>query len=207
MYHGMHAQRSRQDGGWSAMFISQSIELCDVSRFVLHLAATILWVKSLFERIHFITLTAARAVKTGYKIKGIQYGMQQQTGQPLLINNLISVLAWVFKPLAEHLSVDSGTMLCPSEWIFHSLQTLLPATSFRVSGSCSITMSEWFIPRQPERVVRAPSPWASGSCFVTVSEWFMLRHPERVVHASSPWVSGSCSVTLSEWFLLHHHEW
>ena len=36
MDHVMHAQTSRQDGGFSAMFISLAMELCDVSRFVLH---------------------------------------------------------------------------------------------------------------------------------------------------------------------------
>ena len=36
IYHVMRAQMSRQDGGLSAMFILQAIELCNVSRVVLH---------------------------------------------------------------------------------------------------------------------------------------------------------------------------
>ena len=93
MYHVTRAQTSRQDDGLSAMFISQVIELCDASRVVLHEAATLLWIKSLFERIHFISLTAACAVKTGFKVKGILYDIQRQPGQPFLINHLIGVLA------------------------------------------------------------------------------------------------------------------
>ena len=88
-----HAQTSKQDGGLSAMFISWAIELCDVCRVVLHEAATLLWIKSLFEQIHFILLTAACAVKTGFKVKGILYNIQRQPGQPFLINHLIGVLA------------------------------------------------------------------------------------------------------------------
>ena len=75
------------------MFLSWAIELCDVSRVVLHLAATLLWIKSLFERIHLISLTAVCREKTGFKVKGILYGMQRQPGQPFLINHSIGVLA------------------------------------------------------------------------------------------------------------------
>ena len=70
-----------------------TIELSDVSRVVLHQAATLLWIKSLFEQIHFISLTAACVVKTGFKVKGMLYGMQPQPGQPFLINHSIGVLA------------------------------------------------------------------------------------------------------------------
>ena len=52
--------------------------------------------------IHFISLTAACAVKTGFKAKWeYLYGMQRQPGQPFLISHLIGVLARVLKPLAE----------------------------------------------------------------------------------------------------------
>ena len=61
-----------------------------------------MWIKSLFEQIHFISLIAACAVKTGFKVKGILHGMQRQPGQPFLINHSIGVLAGVIKPLAEH---------------------------------------------------------------------------------------------------------
>ena len=37
-------------------------------------------------------------VKTGFKVKDILHGMQQQAGQPFLSNHLIGVL----KPLTEH---------------------------------------------------------------------------------------------------------
>ena len=84
---------SRQHGGLSAMFIQREIKLCDVSRVILCEAATLLWIKSLFEQIHFISLTAACAVKTGFKVKGILHDMQRQPGQPFLINHLIGVLA------------------------------------------------------------------------------------------------------------------
>ena len=79
MYHVTHKQRSRENDKFCAMSISRAIELCDVSRVVLHS--------------HFISLTAACAVKTGFKVKGILYGTQQQPGQPFLINHLIGVLA------------------------------------------------------------------------------------------------------------------
>ena len=36
MYHVMHAQTSRKDGGLYALLISRVIVLCDVSRVVLH---------------------------------------------------------------------------------------------------------------------------------------------------------------------------
>ena len=45
-----HAQMSRQNGAISAMFISRVIELCDVSKVVLHEAETLLWMKTF----HFI---------------------------------------------------------------------------------------------------------------------------------------------------------
>ena len=53
MYHVTRAQTSRQDGGLSTMFISWAIELCDVSRVVLHLAATLLWIKSFYFMNYF----------------------------------------------------------------------------------------------------------------------------------------------------------
>ena len=76
----------------------------------------------------------------GFKDKGILYGMQRQPGHPFLVNHLIGALAWVLKPLAERLTVDSGIARRPSERIVHSLWTLLPATSFQ---------SEWFVLRAP----------------------------------------------------------
>ena len=87
------AQTSRQDGGLSAMFMSQAIELCYVSKVVLHRAATFLWIKSLFEQIMSISLTAVCVVKTGFKVKGILQCMQPQLGQPFFVNHLIGVLA------------------------------------------------------------------------------------------------------------------
>ena len=36
---------------------------------------------SLYEQIHLISLTAVGAVKTGFKVKGLLYGMQLQSGQ------------------------------------------------------------------------------------------------------------------------------
>jgi len=86
-------QTSRQPGGLAAMFISPLIKLCNISRVVLHQTATLLWIKSLSEQIHFNFLTATGAVKTGFKVKGILYGMQPQPGQPFLIKHLIGVLA------------------------------------------------------------------------------------------------------------------
>ena len=56
------------------MYISCAIELCGVSGVVLHYAATLMWINSFY----FISLTAACAVKTGFKVKGILYGMQRQ---------------------------------------------------------------------------------------------------------------------------------
>ena len=93
MYQVTRAQSSRQHGGLTAMFISRAIKLCKVSRVVLHYAATIFWTKSLFEQIHFISLTAVCLLKTGIKVKGILYGMQLQPGHPFRINYLIGVLA------------------------------------------------------------------------------------------------------------------
>ena len=49
--------------------------------------------ESLFKRIHLIYFTAVGEVKTGFKVKGILYGMQPQPGQPFLINHVIGVLA------------------------------------------------------------------------------------------------------------------
>ena len=73
------------------------------------------WIESLFEQIHNISLTAACAVKTGFKVKEILYDMRQQPDQPFLINHSIGVLARELQPLAERLTVDSGTALRPSE--------------------------------------------------------------------------------------------
>ena len=75
------------------MFISRVIKLFDVSRVVLHSTATLLWIKSSVERIHLFYLNAAGTVKTGFKVKGILYGMQPQPGQLFLVNHFIGVLA------------------------------------------------------------------------------------------------------------------
>ena len=95
------------------MSVSRAIKLCDVSRVVLRQTATLLWIKSLFERIHLISETAVGAVKTGFKVNGILYGMQLQPGHPFLFNHMIGVLARVLKLLAECPTVDSHTVHVP----------------------------------------------------------------------------------------------
>ena len=167
MYRVTHALTSKQGGVLSAIFISHAIELCDVSRVVLHEAAAMMWIKSLFERIHFISRTAACTVKTCFKVNGILYGMQLQPCQLILIKYLIGVLAGVLKPLAEcPLSIAEPCYIILSE-LFTLCGCFCHATSFRASGSCSVTLREWFVLPHPERV-------------------FMLRLPERVVRALSP---------------------
>ena len=74
------------------------------------------------KKIHLISSTAVGAVKTGFKVKWILYGMHLQPGQPVLIKHLIGVLARVLKPLSERPTVDSGTVHVPIE--MHSQQLL-----------------------------------------------------------------------------------
>ena len=191
MYHMKCTQTIRQHGGFSVRFISREIELCDVSKVVLHSAATVLLIKSLFERIHFISLTAAYVVKTSFKFKGMLHGIQRPPGQPFLTKHEIRVLTWVLKPLVEHpLSIVIPCYVILSESFTHCGH-FCHATSFRASGLCSITLSKWFI------VILFT---------VVLSEWFMLFHPEWVIRAPSSEVSGSSSIILSEWFMLCHPE-
>ena len=101
-----------------------------------------------------MSLTAAGMLKTGFKVKG----MQPQPSQPFLINHSIGVLARVLKPLAEStLSIAVLRYVILSKSFTHC-GCFCRAKSFRASGSCSITLREWFMLHHPERVVHAPSP-------------------------------------------------
>ena len=70
MYQVSHAQMSRQRDGLSVMFISRAIIHCDVKCKTTLETTTLLWIKSLFERIHLIYLTAAGTLKMAIKLKG-----------------------------------------------------------------------------------------------------------------------------------------
>ena len=106
MYHVTCTQTSSQHGEFSAMFISRTIELCNVSRVVLHSATTL---------VDKISLTAAYGMKTGFKVKGIPYGMQRQPGQQIPHQAFNWSACFSAYTTCQAPIVDSGTALHHSE--------------------------------------------------------------------------------------------